>query len=537
MATREQVVVETDTGRLAGVRGDDGVVVFKGVPFAAPPVGPLRFRPAQPPRPWTGVRDAFEFAPLAVQPPPDGFGTIPGDPVDQSEDCSYLNLWTPGCDDERRPVMVFVHGGGFTSGSSSSTLYAGGPLASEGVVVVTIAYRLGVLGWLAHPDLADKEDPGAGFGNWGLTDQLAALEWVRAHAARFGGDPERITVFGESAGAMSVAALLAVGAPRGLFQRAILQSGAAVAHGEVTATRVAEAVAAELGLDGLGRAQLEAVPAGELLAAQMAVSARFESLGLAFQPAIDGGLLDRHPAASIAAGSAAGIDVLAGTNRDEWRLWTLGSPALAALDEARLTRLVARQIARAGLGDRLGAGETIEAFRHARSERGEDIAPGDLRCAIWTDWVFRLPALRLSAGHRGGLRSARTYLFDWESPFGNGVLGSCHALELPFVFGSLSNQYVALFSGGDEAAHELSRTMRRAWTAFAATGDPSQAGGPSWPTYDEAVRATLRLGPTVEVLRAPREPERSLLDRAFGAYGEHEQRVASLDDVAGDAAG
>lgn len=525
----ERVVVETRCGAVGGRRDGDDLVVFRGIPYARPPLGSLRFRPPAPPEPWSGVREADSFGPNSVQPPPEPVTAIPGDPSEHSEDCLYLNVVTPGCDSERRPVMVWIHGGGFTSGAPSSQLYGGERLARRGVVVVSISYRLGALGWLAHPSLADPDRPEAGFGNWGLADQIAALEWVQANIAGFGGDPANVTIFGESAGGMSVACLLATTAPaRKLFGRAIIESGAAAALGDGMAERVADDLAVELQLDALSRDALEAVPAEELLAAQMAVSRKYEALGLAFQPVIDGGLLPDHPAALIESGSAAGLSIVIGTNRDEWRFWAISNPAFANLDDALLERLVAASVRRAGLDGMLDPRETIETYRKAREARGDGVAPIDLQTAISSDWVFRVPSMRLASSSRAGLERVFTYLFDWESPFGGGILGSCHALELPFVFGSHEIPVVSFFSGTGEDAERLSLAMRSAWTAFAATGDPSCPEAGDWPAYDTTDRLTKRLGPVVEVISAPMEHERAFLDDAWGPFGDHERAAAKI---------
>ncbi|MGA8682042.1 MAG: carboxylesterase/lipase family protein [Acidimicrobiales bacterium] len=523
------LVVETRHGRIRGT-DEDGLVVFRGVPYAAAPVGHRRFRPPQPPQDWSDVRQANSFGPMCPQPPAAGLESIPGDPTEQSEDCLTLNIWTPGLEGAKRPVMVFLHGGGFVSGSSSVAVYHGAALARLGVVVVTLNYRLGVLGWLAHPVLTAPDD-GGGFGNWGLRDQIAALGFVREDAARFGGDPANVTIFGESAGAMCVAALLAAPEARSLFRRAILQSGAATAVGASEAIRVAEALATELGIDKLSREALLARPVEDLLAAQQAVGAAQQASGMPFQPVVDGGVLLRHPAAAVADGSAEGADLLVGTNRDEWALFTFGASSVHEIDEARLLRLVRSTIRAAGLAESIPAEEFIDVHRKARAARGEAVDPPSLYTALGTDWVFRVPAMRLltaQTSHRG---RAYAYLFDWETPFGGGGLGSCHALELPFVFGTADNPFVALFSGSGPEVEALSESMRAAWVAFARTGDPS-AGAPAvrdWPTYTATKRETMRLGRVIEPLSAPMEAERAWLDGRLGPYGEMETR--SLDHV------
>ncbi|MGO8874625.1 MAG: carboxylesterase/lipase family protein [Acidimicrobiales bacterium] len=528
------LVVETRYGRIRGT-DEDGLVVFRGIPYAAAPSGDLRWRAPQPPAAWAGLRLASSFGPMCPQAATTGLEAIPGDPVEQSEDCLSLNVWTPGLDDERRPVMVFLHGGGFIGGASSVSAYHGAALARHGVVVVTLNYRLGALGWLAHPALADPGSVAAGTGNWGLRDQIAALRFVAAHATRFGGDAENVTIFGESAGAMCVAALLAAEEARPLYRRAIMQSGAAAAIGVTEAARVAEALALELGMAGLTREALSAVPVEELLAAQQRVSASQQANGLAFQPVVDGGVLSRHPAAEIAAGACGGVDVLVGTNRDEWTFFTFAAAAAHEIDEVRLGKLVRAQVRAAGPAGAVPADELIETFRTARASRGDPVDPPSLYTALGTDWVFRVPSMRLAAAQAAHNPRTFAYLFDWETAFGGGILGSCHALELPFVFGTVDNPFVALFAGSGPEAEALSLVMRSAWVAFARSGDPSPDGSlgdghrPAWPAYSATARVTMRLGRVIEPLMAPMETERAWLDGHLGPYGERE--TLSLDHV------
>jgi len=523
-----EVLVETRYGRLRGSAAD-GCCVFRGVPFAAPPVGPRRFRAPAEPLSWSGVRNATIAAPMCPQPPPTPAESIPGDPTEMSEDCLYLNVWTEGVDSARRPVMVWIHGGGFMTGSASVSLYRGDQLARRGVVVVAVNYRLGALGWLAHPALADEEAPGAGFGNWGLLDQVAALEWVREHIASFGGDPGNVTVFGESAGAMSVAALLASPKATGLIHRAVIQSGPAVALGIGSAARVAEEMAKSLGLGRLTRAALVEAPVRALLAAQRSVGASYQVLGLPFQPVVDGGALDRHPAAEIAHGASADIDLLIGTNRDEWKFFTFSTPALHDIDEQRLRKLVRLHVLAGGLGEVLPPDELVGVYRSARLERGESASPPDVYSAMATDLIFRVPSMRLAEAHRHVQERTFAYLFDWEAAFGGGGLGACHALELPFVFGTLHYPFVAMFAGaGPEAVH-LSGQMQSAWVSFARSGDPSSTEIGRWASYDSTERATMRLGRRVELVSRPMETERAWIDTALGPYGKIE--TLSLERV------
>ncbi|HEV3366951.1 MAG TPA: carboxylesterase family protein [Acidimicrobiales bacterium] len=488
-------VVEVQGGRVRGVRRR-GLWSYSGIPYAASPEGPGRWRPPAPPEPWTGIRDCKSFGPIAPQSPGVLEMSLGGEPEEHSEDCLSLNVWTPGLEGGRRPVMVWVHGGSFVSGSGAGSLYRGGMLAREGdVVVVTFNYRLGMLGFLAHPALEDEgqtwlhDDEWSGFGNWGLADQVAVLRWVRDHIAGFGGDPGNVTLFGESAGGMSVAALLAVPAARGLFHRAVVESGPPNVHSAEQASKRAEELVDHLGVP-MTREALERVPVEELVraAADLGLQATRDLSGLLVMPVVDGGLLSAPPDVEVASGSASGVPLLVGTTRDEAGFFAAGNPKLSTLDDEGLRRWVMRFVPEPDATDTL-----IAAVREARLGRGEAATPRDLWVAISTDALFRMPTVRLADAHAAAADpgvGTYCYLFTWESPAFGGVLGSCHALEIPFVFGSVHNPGVQGFSGGGEEAFALSAAMRRAWVAFARSGAPQ-----GWPAWDPESRPTKVFGP------------------------------------------
>lgn len=476
------LIAHTTKGQVQGTSGD-GVLRFAGVPFAAPPVGDLRFAPPRPHEAWDGVRDATGFGPVAPQLPGTVEALTGAQPPRWDEDCLSLNVFTPSLEGDR-PVMVWIHGGGFTGGSGSVPWYDATRLCQRGdVVVVTINYRLGAFGWLYvdHLDGAPK-----GSGNAGLADQVAALEWVRDNIGGFGGDPGRVTIFGESAGAMSVATLMGTPSASGLFSAAIAQSGAAHNVWEPDGPiEVTERMMAELGVSDL--AGLRAVPAERLLEAQGKVVGELtveraqrpkgDSLGLPFSPVLDGVVLDRHPLAAIRDGSAAGVALLCGTTRDEWRLF--GIMLRSVEDEAMLLRRLGRMV------------EDPDSMAAVYRQSHDDAAHDDLWDVIMTDRVFRIPAIRLAeaqAQHRPD--ATYMYLFEWASTAFEGRLGSCHALEIPFVFDNLDAPGVAMFTGPD-APQGLADAMSESWLAFAATHDPHHAGLPSWPTYDADTRSTL----------------------------------------------
>jgi para-nitrobenzyl esterase len=505
-------IVTVAGGRVRGVRRGE-VWSFSGIPYARAPEGALRWRPPQPPLSWSGVRDASSFGPIAPQ-----SLSVPGiaGPADpdgselQSEDCLTLNIWTPDAPEtlssaSRRPVMVWIHGGGYTGGSASNFVYRGGELVRQGdVVVVTCNYRLGALGFLGHRDL---RDPDGFIGNWGLHDQVAALQWVRDHIALFGGDAGNVTVFGESAGGFSVSALMGTPRAAGLFRRAIVESGGAHVHTVEEAERSADRLVATLGLAACDRTTLESVPAADLVAATAVVAKRIPDPGmipLPFLPVVDGSFLPQHPLTAIEQGAASSVDLLIGTNKDELTLFGLGDPTLLELDAASLPFLVKHA------APDMPTEELIETYRQARLDRSEAVDPRALWWAMGTDDVFRWRSLQLASAQTAQGAQTFVYLFEWESPALGGVLGSCHALEVPFVFGVVGNPAVQLFTGSGPEVDTLSGLMQQAWLAFAHTGDPShQALGP-WPTWDPTTRSTMLFGRQSGAVDGPRDTELSV---------------------------
>jgi len=495
------VIVETHLGKVAG-ESLGTHERFRGIPFAAPPVGDLRFRAPQPAAPWTRVREALRFGSAAPQNP----SFLPGmESGEQNEDCLYLNVYTPRADGARRPVLFWIHGGGFTGGSGGQALYDGGRLAARGdVVVVTINYRLGALGYTCMPGV----DP-----NLGQQDQIAALRFVRENIAAFGGDPAQVTIFGESAGGMAVSTLLAMPGARGLFRGAIAQSGAAHhVHSRESGERVANALLAELGLGSGELVKLREVPVAKLLEAQAHVLAnQGRSLGmLAFAPAIDPDTLPRHPLAAVREGSARDVALLVGANRDETKLFRMGMAASSELDLDGLAKRVRGSLRSSG-ADESHADRLIETYRKAREGRAST-EPGELLDALDSDRTFRVPAIRLAEAQAASQPNTYKYFFTWSSPARRGTLGACHALELPFVFGTLDAPTMDKFAGTGPDAERLSGQMMDAWIAFARGGEPGHAGIPSWPTYDTEKRATLVFDRACELSHAPLDLERAAWD-------------------------
>ena len=466
-------VVETASGSVRG-RRDGGALAFLGIPYAAPPFGANRLRAPQPVSPWAGVRDATAYGPTvpkgeysaAVRPVLPEI-TIPG------EDCLNLNVWTPdpsapglsaagSCAADSsaagRPVFVWIHGGSFTNGSGANAGYAGTAFARDGVVCVTINYRLGAEGFLELPGAGQNRADS----NRGLRDMIAALTWVRDNIGAFGGDPGRVTLAGESAGAMAIAALMSVPAARGLFARAVLQSGAASnVLTSAQAAQVSERLTATLGVAAT-RDAVAAVPVDQLVAAVAALglelrvpdaAAEWGDLArlLPFAPVADGELLPRMPL-DDASGQ---VPAMIGTNRDEGRLFFVPGGMIDAIDDAMLARFAAGY----GITD-------LSAFTGA--------TPGEVLCDVHTYVNFVRPADQL-AGARGDTPTWG-YRFEGLDVTDNGGLGSCHAAEIPFVFGTTGLPQMRLLIGADPPA-AVAETMHSTWVRFAASGDPGWAPG------------------------------------------------------------
>ncbi|HEX5365322.1 MAG TPA: carboxylesterase/lipase family protein [Acidimicrobiales bacterium] len=504
IVTLHGVIVDTLNGKVQGIERR-GVHQFRGIPYARAE----RFGPPEPVDPWSGVRDATSFGPSAPQNQSATEALLGGGERVTSEDCLSLNVFTPAPDERARPVMVWIHGGGFTGGSGDVVWYDGSALArANDVVVVTINYRLGVLGFL-HLDHLDGAFAGSGAN--GIRDQVAALRWVADNIGGFGGDPADVTVFGESAGGMSVTTLLATPSARGLFRRAAAQSGAgAHTHPAGVAERVTDAVLDALHLSPGDVDGLRAAPVEDLLAAQAAVEAPRNPQvrgdggvpvgALVFQPVVDGTVLPEAPLPAIRSGSATGVPLLLGTTADEWNLFHLPSRLAGPLDEDKLRRRIGRIVP----DDRVE--DVLDAYRGALP--GAD--PDALLCAAMTDMVFAHPAAQLAAAQVETGTPVHAYRFDLPSAAMGGLLGACHTVDIPFVFDNLDRGGVETLLGGlDDEVRRLATLTSRAWAAFARTGSPSPAG-PTWPAYDLLRRSTCVLDRTPGVEDDPRADRRLL---------------------------
>lgn len=487
--------VRTTGGDLRGLRVG-GHLAYRGIPFAAPPEGPLRFTAPQPAAPWSGVRDADAFGPVAPQDPlvPPPYRAV----APESEDCLSLNVYTPGVDDARRPVLFWIHGGGFSHGAGSQPTYDGGPLVERGdVVVVTINYRLGALGFLSLGHRGGAE--WGATANAGSLDQVAALRWVRDNIARFGGDPDNVTIFGQSAGGVAVSTLLAMPAARGLFAKAIAQSGTA-AHlaGVERAEAIADRYLQAIGIPDADRDALRAISWQDLLAAQ-------GSRG-ALSPFVDGHHVPRPLIEVIGAGELADIPLMIGTTRDEQKLY-MAAQHRAPLSDDDLCAQVSGVLPRRAV-DR--AAEVIACYRASRTDRGLPASNLDILDAIATTSRFRLPALRVAEAYRQHQPSTFVYEFDYSSPARGGAMGACHGLEVPFVFGAIGRGGDDRLTGSGPEVERLQGEMMDAWIAFARTGAPGHAGIGDWPAYDTAERHTMVFDLESGARPAPFDEERAI---------------------------
>ena len=497
----------TTSGRVRGESGAQGVA-FKGIPFAAPPVGDRRFRPPQPAEAWNGVRDATTFGPICPQMQLGTAGGVlaalgSGEPMD--EDCLFLNVWTPAVDDAKRPSMVFIHGGAFRGGSGSTSMYDGSAFARDGVVLVTLNYRLHALGFLALDGLFGGAE---GTGNLGILDQIAALRWVRDNIAAFGGDPDNVTIFGESAGAMSVGTLLGTPSASGLFHRAILESGASRHNlSPATAQRVAERTLEVLEVAPGDWDALRAVPVDRIVQASLqvgtleaaAVLGDEANLRMPYMPVVDGSTRDQLPIDLVRLGAARGVDVLVGFNAEEWRLFIWGMPE--ELQAVIPPPNVAPYFERSGRD----VDEIVKVYAEARPD-ADDL---DVLAAIESDQIFGIPAIRLAEALVEHDPDVWMYRFSWRTPVLGGALGACHALELPFVFETLDDARELV---SDDAPEDLARSVHGAWVRFAATGNPNGGDLPAWPRYDVETRPVMDFGVERRLLHDPSSLERQLWD-------------------------
>lgn len=514
-------VVKTSNGPVQGLV-ENGVQTFKGLRYAAPPLGPLRFMPPHKPQPWTQVAEATKLGAASMQLRSGGSAvaypgnvgqalgqlfTPPDDIARQSEDCLFLNVWTPQLGvSKKRPVMVWFHGGGFNYGSGSWPAYDGHNLASHhDVVVVTVNHRLNAFGYLFLGDLAGEAY--ATSGNAGQLDLIAVLEWIRDNIAEFGGDPGNVTIFGQSGGGGKISALLAMPGAKGLFHRAIIESGPGIRGvPKENATAVAKAVLSELEITSGDVKTLQTVPADKLAKAAAAMQAKLGGGGgigtLRFAPVVDGIALPNHPFDPVAPAISANVPIMIGCTKDEQTLYNVGQPWWGKLTDAELSEK-AKTIP--GVGDKAEA--LIAAFRKLR--------PGDSPSYLYTDVASSTFAFANSirlAERKAALKAAPAYfyVFQWGAPADDGILRAPHTMEIAFAFDNVDKGPLLL--GNDPQMQTLAKVVCGTWVAFARTGNPNHSGLPQWPAYDADKRATMTFNTPCKVVNDLEGEVRKILE-------------------------
>ena len=508
-------IIETTSGKVRGMAAN-GIHIFKGIPYGASTTGKNRFMPPGKPDPWAGVRDALEYGHSAPQTIPGAPGILAGadfmastsNPagISEGEDCLVLNVWTPSVKDHhRRPVMVWCHGGAFTSGSGSAPLIDGTNLARRGdVVVVTLNHRLGLLGYTY---LGHASDEFKASGNVGMLDIVAALAWVRDNIANFGGDPGRVLIFGESGGGQKVSTLLAMPPAKGLFHRAVIESGPGVKMNSLDyATKVGDMVVAELGIKPDSIMDIQSLPLERVMAAQGAVNRKLggfiPGMIAGFSPVVDGVSLPQNPFDPVAPEVSADVPVLIGFNRTELTLFAAGDPSAFTLDGAGLHQRI-----QSLLGDR--AEGAIRAFRSDY--------PNENSTGLYFLIATAYPTVAFTAKiaeRRAALGKAPTFVYEftWETPILKGKLRSPHTIEMPFVFDNVSDPLVQKLTGNAPDIFPLAERVSSAWAAFAATGSPNSKGFPRWPAYSAADRNVMMINSTSEVTKDPARQSREMIE-------------------------
>ncbi len=529
--------VVTTAGTVRGSReqaGESGrtISVFRGVPYAAPPLGTLRFKAPEPPEPWSGIREATQAAPSPMQSTNNPFsGVIPGNLVGAvSEDCLTVDVWSPATPGENLPVLVWVYGGAYLTGGSTLVTYDGSRFAADhGVVVVSVNYRLGAMGFL----WLDDERAEA---NCGLRDQLAGLQWVRDNAAAFGGDPSNVTVFGESAGAGSLLHLVTAPGAADMLHRCILQSpGIDLTLRPDDASRVTDIFLSHVGVDRGELERLWDLPAEAIVDAQETtlLETLFTVSSMPFHPVVDGHFLSVTPSAAFANGAAAAIDLLVSWTADEMRLYPNPSADEAGIEG--ITGWVQHYLTGRSSADpgRDRARQLVAFYEDLMAGCGSS-TPADIYAAIQTDGMMRLPARRIADAHAANGQGA-TYVaqFSWGAHVEGETWerGAFHAIDLPFTFGTLDRAGWAEFLGAGPDAERLAQWHMAAWSSFARIGDPGApfAHGPTgepgpWPRYDNHRRATMILDTTCEV----RDDPLAVIADAWDGLWSADSRAPSL---------
>jgi len=489
------VIIETKSGKIKGIK-ESGLEIFKGIPYAEPPINDLRFSPPVAKKQWDGVLDTTEYGHCAYQ----GYTQLEdytGKLQPESEDCLNLNIWTPSVDNKKRPVMFWIHGGAFVMGGGIAPMCDGSALARRGdVVIVTINYRLGALGYLYIPGVT---------ANVGHLDQILALKWVQDNIELFGGDPANVTIFGESAGGYSVVALAAMPVAKGLFRRVIAQSTPAI-DPKVT-KKPSKKLMRMLGVEKGDLNVLRKISPEKIIDAQNKLSS---TNPLAFRPLVDGDTLPIQPLKAFQNGNCGDIEFMIGTNLEEAKMFTALDPKISKIDDVGGEKLLIGYLGTLGI-DMSKSKELIDTYRKAR-EGKFSTELREIMNALITDYLFRIPTIQFLEAQSTHQVNTYNYIFTWSSSAFDGKLGACHAIEIPFVFNTLDVPKIAGFASRSPETEAISSKTMDAWIAFARNGNPNHDGIPKWAPYDIERRSTMLIGKEFKVVEKFLDKERVAWD-------------------------
>ena len=499
LARKKTEIIEIKAGEIQGYIDKD-ISIFKGIPYAEPPIGELRLNTPVLKTSWDGVLEAINFGPVAPQPPP--FTKYFPPPPQSEAECLTLNIWTPKIDDKKRPVMFWIHGGSHIYGSGQ---FYGNNLARHGdVVVITINYRLGPLANLYFPDAP---------ANITQLDQVAALNWVNKNIEFFGGDPDNLTVFGESAGATSICTLMAMPQAKDLFKRVIIQSAAPIPNGFNLSDRklTTEWILENLKLKPYDLEEFRKLPSEKIIKAMIEVQEKglVKKVNIInFRPWVDGEIVPQHPIKAINEGYAKEVEMIIGTNLEEWKFWRAFEPNFRNMDFSKLTSRLRFYGVKEDEFDPI-----INTYKKSLEENKLPSTSREIFDRFMTDYEFRIPSIKFAEAQSQYQKDTYMYLFTWKTPFEDGKYGAMHALEIPFVFHTFMDDYLWIFPKRTEETESLSEKMMDFWISFSKTGNPNYEGAFNWPQYNIEKRKTIIFNTNIEVIEDPFCKEREMWNK------------------------